>query len=67
MTQKIGSALIPLFYLFGEYWSVITGIFVVVGFTKICLGMIVRMYWTYRKKGCGIWILAGKVYESFTK
>lgn len=59
LKNEIGHALIPFFNIMGDYWSIVTGSLVVLALTKILLGMSIRFYITYRRRGAGLWLLTG--------
>ena len=65
LKDEIGSALIPFFTWFGEYWSIVTGVLVCLALAKILLGMCIRMYCTYLQRGCGLWLLASLWHTAF--
>lgn len=58
LKNKIGMALIPGFALVGDYYSFLLGLFFTLTLFKIILGMVLRIYYTYLRKGCGIYLVA---------
>lgn len=54
---RLGMDLVPMFQLFGTYWSVVFGILVALGMLKLLLGMLTRAYLLWVDRGCGWWLL----------
>ena len=57
ISTAIGIKLIPLFRIFGYYWTTFIGFLFAVGIVKALLGIAIRLFATYRARGLG-WHMA---------
>ena len=56
VTFSVGGVLMPLFPLIGEWWQIISGIFICILILKIVCGCAIRLCVLYQERGCGCWL-----------
>jgi hypothetical protein len=58
LSVEIAGFIMPFFYWMGDAWTFLMGFALVFVLCKTVLGVAIRLFVLYRRKGCGFWLLA---------
>ncbi len=66
LTRRVAGKIMPLFGIIGEYWALVTGLLVTIAILKVIFGCMARMVLTYRRHGCGLWVVMSIWHTAFS-
>ena len=65
ISNSVGGRILFLFDWFGSYYTIIVGALFLGAIVKLLLGVGLRVYFMYRKKGFGIWLFTALWHTAF--